>query len=611
MPAKGLVDLPLECLRAILKEAVVGQCPWSVCQSEDSSSSSDSNSQSNNPGLLLHDLDPEPKDRGSTADIRVLLQWRRVNHIFNQEILLCINDTQLLRPGKWHDITICPWCNCQAPLDSLSDFAASFIIKYSNSGNLRDGSLPAHFDNSVNEVIRQQCEERERSRQEQRHDYLRIIYKTALEDTVKEHQGIMRALGIDHELLPGIHQGESYRGHFDQRPRVNIMRLQILIGQLEPIRNYLSSENSHHIKYSTTQDGTLGKLLIAAAKSGQYDIAQEILDHGALDPMKGDALVVAFEREDFLMLKLLLVRKYRHTSEGWHRNLIESLIIRSAQLDLREMTNTLLDHAEYMSLNFLHELLGIACYHENNDLVRRLFTIHRYLNANKQIASLKWSPDLSYVPTITPFEITTSRGHESTLRLLLEKGVDPNAPCAMKGAARGGHVDIARILHESGAHPSANEWVRIIKTYIDAGKHQSQNGMFISFILDENMLDIRMHLSQSPRTLHDIVTLLCNAEDVAAIRLFAAHGMPMFGDFYSGAQWVSPMYIAMILASQELKKALEELGAPEYGEAVQWRVNGHSFLHYRPFSPGEISYHCSKVSCKAHARKRWHSHRIS
>lgn len=155
----------------------------------------------------------------------------------------------------------------------------------------------------------------------------------------------------------------------------------------------------------------------------------------------------------------------------------------------------------------------------------------------------------------------------------------------MKGAARGGHVHIARFLHESGAHSSAKDWVSVIKSYTDARKHRSQNIRFIPFILDENMLDIRTHLTQSPEVLHEIVIGLCNAEDVAAIRLFAAHGMPMFGDFYSGGYFLYPMYFAKVLASQKLKETLEELGAPEYEGPMTQRQNRQSLLDRYPFSP--------------------------
>ncbi|KAK7964471.1 ankyrin repeat containing protein [Apiospora saccharicola] len=388
------------------------------------------------------------------------------------------------------------------------------------------------------------------------------------------------------------------------------MSCQILLNQLEPIRRYIRSKDSHHFRFSDRQDLYLGKLLFATAKTGHHDLAQEILDLGACDNLKHTALEEAFEREDISMVNLLLAPRYRHTLEISRRDLIESLIVRSTQLDLRSMTNTLLSHAEYMSLDFIHKIFGIACYNGDNDLVRRLFAIHRYLDVNKQLGPLDWSPDLCYVHTISPLEITASKGHESTLRLLLEKGADPNATCAMEGAARGGHVGIARILHEAGAHPSAEDWVRVIKSYTYARMCKAQNGRFISFILDENMLDIHKYLRQSPRVLYEMIFSLCYAEDVAAVRLFSAHGMPMFGALYSKRCRSSPMYIAKVLASQELKETLKELGAPGCERPVAVRPNRQPYYQQYPFSPREISYSCSQFRCEAHAHKRWHRHRI-
>lgn len=537
--------------------------------------------------------------------------------IFDQEILLCIEEAEILRRGKWHQINICPWCSCQAPLDSLSSFAASFIIRQPReSGKPWASVFMSLLNHTVDEVIRQQGQETEPNIRQQRYDCLKTMYKEHLDSTIERSKDIMWAFGRDHdlnhELLPGIHRSDPFETYLDMGPSVNIMVCQILLNQLEPIRRYIRSEYSLHFRFSNGQDMTLGTLLIAAAKTGQQDLAREILNHGVFDDMKHDALEVAFEREDLPMIKLLLLPQYKHTSEGSRRRFIEGLLIRSTRLGLRDMTNTLLGRAEYMSLDFLHELLANACYNGDDDLVQRLFVLHRYLDVNKRSAYLKWTTDLNYVTYISPLEITTSKGHQSTLRLLLEKGADPSAVFAMRGAARGGHVGIARILHELGVHPPAGFWLTVIHGYTLGRQHGAQNGEFISFILDGNMLDIDMQLKQYRRELYWMVYDLCLAEDIRAIRLFAAHGMPLFGDFYSMNPGLAPMDVAELNgSSDELKEALQELGVPPvprtYHSAQHDRQPG--FQQY-PFSPQEVSLRCSQRNCKFHAPERWRRYKL-
>ncbi|KAK8112443.1 hypothetical protein PG984_012969 [Apiospora sp. TS-2023a] len=555
MPGKGLLDLPLECFRAILNEAVAGQCPWSISEIEDNED-------------VASDC---VEDRGSTADIRVLLQWRRVNHLFNQEILLCIEDAELLSPRKWHDI-------------------------------------------NIYEVIRQECQQTDRNLQQQRHEYLKVLYKDFLEGANIDRSCIMRFLNYNHELLPGVHPGDSRRGYLNLMPQVDIMICQILLNQLEPIRRYIRSKDSHHFRFSDGQDMRLGRLLLATAKTGHRDLAEEILDLGAYDNLKHFALMEAFEREDISMVKLLLVPRYRHTLEGSRRMFIKSLIIRSTQLDLRSMTNTLLDHAEYMRVGSLQQLLTIACYNGDDDLVRRLFAIHRHLDVFKRSPGDDQFPKLSLVPDFTPLAIAANSGHESTFRLLLEKAADPlfHAFRVMKSAACGGHIGIARIHLEFGVYLAPIQWARVIKAYAMARRFGSQNVGFISFLLDENLVNISKGLTQYPQALYKMVYWLCLAGDVAAIRLFAAHGMPMFGDFYTGLSALAPINIAAVRSSPELREVLKELGAPEPRNRAAGFDNEQSTIRYhsRGPMPQEISFRCSTASCKAHAANRWHEYAL-
>lgn len=174
--------------------------------------------------------------------------------------------------------------------------------------------MPAGLNRAVHEVIRQQGQLTKRNLRQKRHDYLKIMYKELLETTIQRNAIIVQVLGFGHELLLGVHPSDSFEAYFALGPESSIMTCQIFLNHLEPIRRYLRSKDSPHFRYPDGQDTILEGLLVQAVKSGQgqYDLAREILDHGVYDSMKHDALVVAFEREDFLMLKLLLVRKYRH-----------------------------------------------------------------------------------------------------------------------------------------------------------------------------------------------------------------------------------------------------------------------------------------------------------
>ncbi|KAK7993124.1 hypothetical protein PG991_016303 [Apiospora marii] len=631
MPATGLLDLPLECLRAILKEAVAQQCPWSLPHAEDdsqlqespASSDSDSDSMSEfSEQLTDSESDPDSdsdseafNSRGSTADIRVVLQWRLVNHIFDQEVMMCIEDAELLRPGKWHDINICPACNCQAPVDSLSSFAASFIIRQPSSGKHWTSDLPTILNKEVDEVFRQQYRYKEQITQKQRHSYLKIMYQPLLEELINGDEGPCGFMHYDHELLPGAHPNHSLMGLEFEVPESNVTYSQILLGQLEPVWDFIRSKDpkyNRHFSSASSHDAFFGILVFAAAKTGQHDLAREIMNQGVNEEMKHVALVSAFERKDLLMMQLLLDTKYKHSrSEGRRRTVIEALILRSTQLDMREITNTLLDHAEYLTISFISKVFSNACCNGDNDLVRRLFKLHRHIDVNEILDTVYWHPELFDLTPLTPVEIAAIRGHESTLRLLLKNGADPYAgrakdDCVMKAAATGGHVGIARIILDAGVTPSPEQWRRVVGRYTRGRECGSQSCGFIRFLLDENHLNISMYLRHYPQELFEMVRDLSCAGDVAAVKLFAAHGMPMYGNFYSGTRRWTPMDFAATHGLHPLIEALEELGAPrpEYPALAPRRG---TITSHHPFSPQEVSLRCSQSNCAAHAPERWPS----
>ncbi|KAK8078762.1 hypothetical protein PG994_002569 [Apiospora phragmitis] len=489
-----------------------------------------------------------------------------ITDLFDQEVMLCIEEVELLRPGKWHDINICPTCNCQAPIDSLSSLAASFIIRQSNSGKRWASNVPALLHHAMDEVIRQQHQQPEPNMLEQRHPYLQVMYREFLDRLPKRDLRQDTLTGHGHELLPGIHPSDSLIVHEDSMPESNITVCQIFLGQLEPVRDFIRSRDNPHLSSANSRDKVFRILLSAAVKTGQYDLTRHILDQGAdIDSTHYD-LAVAFERQDLTMMKLLLDPNYKHTrSEGPRRIAIEDLIVRSTQLDLRDITNILLDHAEYMNIGFIHTVLSNACCNGDDDLVQRLFNLHRHLDVNMFLGSVEWMPELHGLTPLMPVEIAAIRGHESILRLLLKNDVETytrhaRLVCMMDAAALGGHVGIIRILLEAGVDPSPAEWRDIIRTYMDARRRGVRDGGFIRFLLEENLVDISMYLRLYPQTLYLVFCTLCCAGDVAAVRLFAAHGMPLFGGFYSGIRCWTPMDVATDSGSQELIEALEELG---------------------------------------------------
>ncbi|KAK8030208.1 hypothetical protein PG993_011499 [Apiospora rasikravindrae] len=611
MSGPGLLDMPPEIFRAIVKQAVLGQCFDPISATEDVEASSDGEALPAN-GLIPSNqssTDSQSESEGpkvSTADVRVVLQWRKVNHTFDHEVMLCIEDVELLRPGTWHDINICPGCNCQAPIDSLSSFAASFLLRQPSSGKIWESNMPALLNHIADEVTSQEGQQSQQITPRQRHHHLKVFYQEFLEHMFRESIYQDTLTGHGHELLPGIHPNDPLEVPDASCPKKRVLTAGIFLGQVSPVSSFIQqNKGCVRLNYSYPYSGFLESLLYAAVKTGQYNLTRELLNMGDGFCMQDYAFQAALERQDLLMIQLLLRSKpQRYCLLG----VPPSLIIRSTELDLRDITNAMFDHVEDLYPDLALQVLRNACYNGDEDLVRRIFTFHPGLEINGALRSLRWRPGLrARFPS--PVEAAANRGHESILRLLLEEGAKSFRPSpyddeacmiakSMEAAANGGHVGIARILLEAGTLLSPRQWVGVVQSYAEARGAGGQNFEFIQFVLEEKLIDFSTLVDQDSYYLYKMVYHLCIAGDVAAIRLFASYGTPMHGSLYDiRPSRLSPMQIAYQADDQELIQVLVELGAP----LSEWCKTTRSIEPLpRTVSPREVSFHCSQSPCAVH-----------
>ncbi|KAK8062112.1 hypothetical protein PG997_014209 [Apiospora hydei] len=603
MPGTALLDLPPEIFCAILKEAVLGQCFDPISATEDVETSSDWEALSDD-SVESHIQSGSENPKASTPDIRVVLQWRKVNHTFDDEVMLCIEDVELLRPHNWHDVDICPACHCQAPIDSLSSFAASFLVRQPNSRKPWKSNVPALLSTIVDDIICQESQQPEGNLQQQRHHYLKVLYQEFVQHMVQKNYNPKSLTGHGHELLPGIHPNDSLTVPNSRWPEIGVISARIFLGQLSPVLSFIRhNKDRGYVKYPSIHGGCFESFIYAAVKTGQHDLTRELLDLGARFPSIEIALEIALQREDLLMIQLLLKSSPKSDLE---RCSFDDLLLRSTQLDLRPITNVLLDYGQDIRHGLACSVLRNACYNGNEDLVRQMLTSHPGMDLNRPRKSLTWCLESS----ISPVGAAARRGHEGILRLLLEAGATTHSPFhfddddediekeyMMKAAAAGGHIGIARILLDAGANLSPGQWAYVVQSYAEAREPGAQNGRFIHFLLDEKLVDISKYMREYSIYLYDMVYNLCIAGDVEAIRLFASYGMPMHGDFYERMhRRTNPMQIATVYGQQELIQTLEELGAPPCGgrQRIQRRTP------HKPPNPRDVSLSCSKWTCEAH-----------
>lgn len=184
-----------------------------------------------------------------------------------------------------------------------------------------------------------------------------------------------------------------------------------------------------------------GQELQAAVKERNLEVAASLLDHrphliNETDAEGASALFTAVAENDFAMVDLLLDRGGVLDSRNARGEdllyvasdvMIGYLLARGAVLNIRS-----------------------ACRIGDIDSVCRL------LDANPELAK-------ENVPFLSsPLRLATEGKHTSLVRLLLERGADPNASehnggsgCAVHAAAAHGYAEIAEMLLEHGADPNA------------------------------------------------------------------------------------------------------------------------------------------------------------
>ncbi|KAK6836929.1 hypothetical protein PG987_007424 [Apiospora arundinis] len=579
MSDRAMGDVPLEVFRMILREAA----------------------------------ESEREARGQRMPVlRQILQWRLVNRTFDDEIMLYIQDTDLLTvQHNWHDPSICPDCHCKAPVESLSAFAASLLLRQRSSGMVWKSNMPALFNHAVDQMIYHQF-----LQPHQLHYGLKLVYQEILELGIMDKTSIPAPRNEVHRLLPGVHRTDDLHLSDAYSPGLPMV-LCIFLGQLGPVNDFLRSNSSPALRSSYGFAEVMGMLLDVAVKCEQLDLSRRILDQGVVIKWKHQALEVAFGREDATMMKLLLDLKYKDAhSEGPRRALIQALIIRSIHLNLNDITNILLDHVEYMHPDFVQAIFGHACYNGNDDLIQRLLQTHRGLEINKSLETrLEWGRHL-YLPGgdfhnrfFRPVEVTIRKGHESALRLLLEQGGIIHHGHSRKSpmllATECGHVGTARVILDAGRRLlrlSPYQWHCVIRRYClgkDLGYVRA--GGFVQLLLETKAIDVPVYVRKHPKFIYDMVIDLVVAKDVAAVKAFATHGMPMHGDFYSPKERKStPMDIAESVGASELVDALAELGVPRRSSPVPASRKPIPVFHPTLLDPRDVTFRCSRKNCKLH-----------
>lgn len=170
-----------------------------------------------------------------------------------------------------------------------------------------------------------------------------------------------------------------------------------------------------------------------AVMTRQIDLIDELLQRGAdLDDRRGDgARPIHLTNGDYHF------RGWRDVPKDWAttpEQVYQHLISRGANVDL-----------------------GMAC--ATGDLAR----VREWLDRDPSLVNKLSDYHSGYPGGGTPIKNAAARGHLEIVRLLLERGADPNLPeegiapqgLALYSAAANGHFEIAKLLLEHGAHPNA------------------------------------------------------------------------------------------------------------------------------------------------------------
>ncbi|CAJ2511301.1 Uu.00g069260.m01.CDS01 [Anthostomella pinea] len=326
-----------------------------------------------------------------------------------------------------------------------------------------------------------------------------------------------------------------------------------------------------------TRNNIFGTYLCCALWGRQHELARYILEksyensglraHASVHR----ALQTAVVNGDLTSVQLLLEPAWGHNTSGSN---YQKVLVLSIRLGHRRIADLLLSRAHGGPMHDVaHNGLREACFSGDLHLVRRLLdrSPDICLDTNRQCTSTFGAKPafFSYSKRATPVEATAKQGHEDILKLLIERGANPDGlgcfrgdresedeelpePGSLSCAACGGHIGIAKILLGAGVKVLPDQWKLIVRCAIEFSHIDIVRYLIVSKAVDGGRL-----LKGDPFVLRDMMAISCRYGSTEAVKSFADKGVPVDG-FYEARR--TPWKVALAFDQRSVLQFLRDCG---------------------------------------------------